>query len=136
MPNNPNNLPFLRDDLDTARVAVQRTKFFRDSLGRFICNTWDEATAAVTVADMRDATAMFDAIVIGSGMYGAYCGHQIWRRGGKVLVLEAGSLLLPEHGQNLARGLGFDAPDKVEHSINGLKTFKIIGAAGKGNSGK
>lgn len=37
---------------------------------------------------------------------------------------------------SISKMLGFDAPDKVEHSINGLKTFKIIGAAGKGNSGK
>ncbi len=37
---------------------------------------------------------------------------------------------------SISKMLGFDAPDKVEHSINGLKSFKIVGAAGKGNSGK
>jgi choline dehydrogenase-like flavoprotein len=57
--------------------------------------------------------SMFDAIVIGGGMYGAYCAHQIWRRGGKVLLLEAGPFFLSEHGQNLARDLGFDAPDAI-----------------------
>ena len=37
---------------------------------------------------------------------------------------------------SISKMLGFDAPDKVEHNISGLKSFKIIGASGKGNSGK
>lgn len=37
---------------------------------------------------------------------------------------------------SISKMLGFDAPDKVEHNINGLKSFKIVGASGKGNSGK
>lgn len=37
---------------------------------------------------------------------------------------------------SISKMLGFDAPDKVEHNINGLKSFKIIGAAGKRDSGK
>lgn len=37
---------------------------------------------------------------------------------------------------SISKMLGFDAPDKVEHNINGLKSFKIVGAAGKGNTGK
>src|SRR5687768_1246734 len=90
-------------------VGVQVTSLGRDSFSRFICNTWEEA-----VAPARDgAVSMFDAIVIGGGMYGAYCAHQIWRRGGKVLLLEAGPFFLSEHGQNLARDLGFDAPDAI-----------------------
>jgi choline dehydrogenase-like flavoprotein len=106
------NLALLRADPDL-RVAVQRTTFSRDSIGRFICNTWDEATAAVQPTTIDQAVAMFDAVVIGAGMYGAYCAHQIWRRGGKVLLLEAGPFFIPEHGQNLARGLGFDPPGAI-----------------------
>jgi phage terminase small subunit len=37
---------------------------------------------------------------------------------------------------SISKMLGFDAPDKIEHDIKGLKTFKIVGAAGKGNTGK
>jgi hypothetical protein len=42
---------------------VQHTTLGVDVLGRFVCNTWDEAT----VGGSRD----FDAIVIGAGMFGA-----------------------------------------------------------------
>jgi hypothetical protein len=60
---------------------------------------------------------------------------QIWRRGGKVLVLEAGPFLLPEHGQNLARGLGFDAPDPVlPESSDGKQPRKEVwGIPWRGN---
>jgi len=34
---------------------------------------------------------------------------------------------------SISKMLGFDAPDKVEHNISGLKSFKIVGASGKGN---
>src|SRR4051812_49849494 len=113
MANNTNNLPFLREDFDAPRVGVQRTKFTRDSIGRFFCNTWDEATRAVKVSDLQNAVSMFDAIVVGSGMYGGYCAHQIWRRGGKVLVLEAGPLFVPENREKLGRGVGFGSPEPV-----------------------
>jgi phage terminase small subunit len=37
---------------------------------------------------------------------------------------------------SISRMLGFDAPQKVENTINGLKSFKVVAASGKGNSGK
>jgi phage terminase small subunit len=37
---------------------------------------------------------------------------------------------------SISKMLGFDAPEKVEHKISELKSFKILGAAGKGNTGK
>ncbi|RPJ85533.1 MAG: DUF1080 domain-containing protein [Acidobacteria bacterium] len=112
MPTPTLNLPFLEPNA-FSRVGVQRTTFLVDSTSRFVCNTWDEATAAVGTSTLENAVAMFDAIIIGAGMYGAYCAHQVWRRGGKVLLLDAGPFFLPEHGQNLARGLGFEAPGAV-----------------------
>ena len=45
------------------QVQVQHTSFSVDALGRFVCSTWDEATA--------NGGAPFSAIVIGAGMYGA-----------------------------------------------------------------
>jgi hypothetical protein len=123
------------EDFDAPWVGVQRTKFTRDSIGRFFCNTWDEATRAAKVSDLQNAVSMFDAIVVGSGMYGGYCAHQIWRRGGKVLVLEAGPFFAPEHGQNLARGFGFDPPDAVlPESFDGGQTRKEVwGIPWRGN---
>src|SRR5215831_16413915 len=84
-------------------IAVQDTTFSVDVMGRYICNTWDEATANGGVA--------FDAVVIGAGMFGAYCAEKIYRTGLnlRVLVLDAGSLLVTEHVQNLAR-IGLNAP--------------------------
>ncbi len=83
------------------RVQVQDTEFLVDVLGRYVCSTWDDATNNGGVA--------FDAIVIGAGMFGAYCAEKIYRHGPnlRVLVLDAGPLLVTEHVQNLAR-IGLD----------------------------
>ena len=83
-------------------AAVQQTTFSIDVLGRYICSTWDEATTNGGVA--------FDAVVIGAGMFGAYCAEKIYRLGPnlRVLVLDAGSFLVSEHTQNLAR-IGLNA---------------------------
>lgn len=87
---------------------VQRTSLGLDALGRFVCNTWDEATA--------NGTRSFDAIVIGGGMFGGYCAEKIYRLGAanglKVLVLEAGPFLVPTHVQNLP-DVGLDVPDPI-----------------------
>jgi hypothetical protein len=77
-------------------VEVQETTFAIDVLGRYVCNTWDEA--------VNNGGVAFDAVVIGAGMFGAYCAEKIYRRSNlRVLVLDAGSFLVSEHVQNLAR---------------------------------
>ena len=77
-------------------VALQDTTLSIDVLGRFICNTWDEV--------VNNGGVQFDAVVIGSGMFGAYCAEKIYRHANlRVLVLEAGPFLVSEHVQNLAR---------------------------------
>src|SRR5205807_10623573 len=82
---------------DTAQpVAVQDTTLAIDVLGRYVCSTWDEA--------VNNGGVQFDAIVIGAGMFGAYCAEKIYRNSGlRVLVLDAGPFLVSEHTQNLAR---------------------------------
>lgn len=107
----PNNLPHLIPSADpNDRVVVQDTEFTQDVLGRYICNTWDEATQNGGVA--------FDAVVIGAGMFGAYCAEKIYRNSNmRVLVLDAGSLLVTEHLQNLAR-IGLDAAGAVKVESN------------------
>src|SRR4051812_29720414 len=77
-------------------VAVQETNFSVDAMGRYICNTWDEA--------VNNGGVAFDAVVIGAGMFGAYCAEKLYRHSNlRVLVLDAGSFLVSEHVQNLAR---------------------------------
>lgn len=101
------NLPRLNEDAEQ-RIAVQRTSLSLDVLGRFLCNTLDEALQPAGETEPPfDLTAKFDAIVIGSGMFGAYCASRLWRNGAKVLVLDAGPFLVSEHYQNLSNvGLG------------------------------
>ncbi len=81
---------------------LQRTTFSIDGIARFVCNTWDEVLNA-------QAEEQFDVIVIGSGMYGAYCATKIFEFTQnsavkpRILVLEAGAFLISEHFQNLTR---------------------------------
>jgi hypothetical protein len=93
------NLPRLIPATDpTDRVEVQRTTLGLDIVSRYHCNTWDEILA--------NGGAPFDAVVIGAGMFGAYCAEKIYRNGEKhllrVLVLDAGGHLVSEHAQNLS----------------------------------
>lgn len=77
-------------------TEVQETSFTVDVLGRYICNTWDEA--------VNNGGRPFDAVVIGAGMFGAYCAEKIYRKGNmRVLVLDGGNFLVSEHIQNLSR---------------------------------
>jgi GMC oxidoreductase len=88
-----------------APVPVQTTTFSIDALGRFICSTWDEA--------VQNGGPPFTEVVVGAGMYGAYCAAKIFRRNPakRVLLLDAGRFLVSEHVQNLARiGLNVPAP--------------------------
>src|SRR5262245_44676883 len=93
----PINLPKLVPSTDpTSRVQVQETEFSLDVMGRYVCSTWDEA--------VNNGGVQFDAVVIGAGMFGAYCAEKIYRHSNlRVLVLEAGSFLVSEHVQNLSR---------------------------------
>jgi hypothetical protein len=80
------------------------TAFSRDVLGRFVCNGLDEVRASQDTSTRPDARP-FNVIVIGGGTFGAaFAQHLFFRdhaRRYRVLVLEAGPFLLPEHAQNL-----------------------------------
>jgi choline dehydrogenase-like flavoprotein len=92
------------------QVAVQDTTFSLDVLGRYVCSTWDEA--------VNNGGVAFDAVVIGAGMFGAYCAEKIYRHANvRVLVLDAGSFLVSEHVQNLAR-VGLNTAGAVQVASN------------------
>ncbi|MFG1681251.1 GMC oxidoreductase [Nonomuraea sp. NPDC049269] len=93
------------------QVDVQRTSFSLDVLGRFICSTWQEATGG--------GGPPFSAVVIGGGMYGAYCATKIYRRhpGKRVLLLDAGPFLVSEHVQNLGP-IGLNVPAPISPSAD------------------
>ncbi|WP_291992896.1 family 16 glycoside hydrolase [Candidatus Accumulibacter sp. ACC003] len=96
-------------------LMSESTTFTRDVLGRYHNNTWDEATSS---------PEGIDVVVLGAGMYGGYCAAKIYdlteRKFGnklkalRVLVLEAGPFLIPEHAQNLPN-LGLNVPGGTEY---------------------
>jgi len=88
------------------QVNVQQTEFSFDVLGRWVCSSWDEVR--------NNGGDPFDVVVIGAGMFGGYVADKVFRRGEgiglRILIVEAGSFLMPTHVQNLPR-LGLNAPN-------------------------
>lgn len=110
-----------------ALVDVQHTAFSADVLGRFVCSTWQEA--------VHNGGPPFSAIVIGAGMYGAYCATRLFRRdpGKRVLLLDAGPWLVPEHVQNLPR-VGLDVPSPITPALDpGTARAVVWGLPWRGN---
>jgi len=91
-------------------VEVQNTTFSLDVIGRYICNTWEEA--------VNNGGVAFDAVVIGAGMFGAYFAEKLYRHANlRVLVLESGSFLVSEHVQNLSR-IGLNTAGAIQVTAN------------------
>lgn len=78
-------------------LLTENTTFTRDVQGRYLCNTFDEAKNT----DFR----RFDIFVLGGGSFGAVIAEQLFQLGARnrhrILVLEGGPFVLPEHIQNL-----------------------------------
>lgn len=109
------------------QVQVQNTTFSIDALGRYICSSWDEATA--------NGGPPFTAIVVGAGMYGAYCAARIFRQdpSERVLLLDAGRFLVSEHVQNLAQ-IGLNVPSPIPPSSDpGIARELVWGLPWRGN---
>lgn len=87
-----------------ALLPSQYTSFTLDNMGRYLCNTLQEAldSANVVIGDQRRD---FDVIVIGGGSFGCAIAEALFRRdrwrSRRILVLEQGPFVLPEHWQNL-----------------------------------
>jgi choline dehydrogenase-like flavoprotein len=105
-------------------LTTEYTTFTRDVLGRYACNTFDEALVTVD-ANARAAAGLppsgdlrpFDFIIIGGGTFGAALAEHLWFRSKnsneRILVLDGGPFLLPEHVQNLpVLGLNAGGPRK------------------------
>jgi choline dehydrogenase-like flavoprotein len=96
------------------------TAFSRDLLGRFVCNGLDEALASA-------GSRPHDYVVIGGGSFGAIFAQHLFasdtERRHRILVLEAGPFLLPEHVQNLPLLWG---------GVPGPTSIQDLRAAGRG----
>src|SRR5690606_15252082 len=102
------------EDMPTA-ATPQVTDFTRDVLGRYVCNGLDEALRSTR--DRPDARP-FDVIVLGGGTFGLTLAQHLFFRDAarrhRILVLEAGPMLLPEHVQNLPLlGLGIPGATSI-----------------------
>ncbi len=88
------------------RVPVQSTEFAYDVMSRFVCNTWSEVLESN--GQIPGATLYpraFNVIVIGGGTFGAAIAQHLFQQDQthslRIVVLEAGPFVLPEHQQNL-----------------------------------
>ena len=109
------------------QVPVQHTTFSIDAIGRHLCSTWDEATAS--------GGAPFSAIIIGAGMYGAYCAAKLYRQhpSKRILLLDAGRFLVSEHVQNLGR-IGLNVPSPIPPASDpGVARDLVWGIPWRGN---
>src|SRR5215471_20673702 len=77
---------------------IQDTIFSIDPIGNRICTDWDKVNKA-------NETKRFDIVIVGAGMFGAYCAEKLFRRDTsnrlRILVLDAGPFFLPTQIQNL-----------------------------------
>lgn len=99
----------------------QTTDFTRDVLGRYTCNGLDEALASTDPTRSANARP-FDVIIVGGGSFGPiFAQHLMYRDptgARRILVLEAGPLMLPEHVQNLPMlGLNVPGPTSVDPGV-------------------
>src|SRR5690242_13779429 len=83
---------------------ILSTTFSLDDIGRYVCNTLDEAKASQDPAVHPDARP-FDFIIVGGGSFGAVAATHLFDADTshryRSVVLEAGPLAFPEHVQNL-----------------------------------
>jgi len=108
-------------------LLTEDTTFTRDVLGRYLCNTFEEARVTFD-PNARAAAGLpspgdlrpFDIIIVGGGTFGSALAQQIFfsdtARSHRILVLEGGPFFLPEHVQNLPM-LGLNAGPPVKRTV-------------------
>ena len=85
-------------------LPSEPTTFTLDNMGRFLCNTLQEARdSAREILGGRPRD--FDVIIVGGGTFGSVVAEHLFiadaTRSRRILVLEAGPFVLPEHVQNM-----------------------------------
>lgn len=110
----------------TDEVNYQETSFGVDAVARNVCNTWEEAMT----------NPAFDAVVIGSGMFGGYFADKLFRdaKGKRTLLLEAGGFLVAQHFQDLPN-IGLKVPEAMDPATdNGMPRELVWGMPWRGNT--
>jgi GMC oxidoreductase len=117
----PRLIPSSIDEVD-----YQETSLSIDAVARNVCSTWEEAIA----------NPVFDAVVIGSGMFGGYCANKLFRETNvkRTLLLEAGGFLVAQHFQDLPN-IGLKVPEAIDPSKdNGRPRELVWGMPWRGNT--
>ncbi len=102
-------------------ITAEFTTFSLDNMGRFLANTLQEARDSAG-QQIAGRGREFDVIIIGGGTFGAVVAEQLFvddtTHSRRILVLEAGPFVLPEHVQNLPFMGGAPTPRNpwVNHS--------------------
>jgi GMC oxidoreductase len=110
----------------TDEVNYQETSFGVDAVARNVCNTWEEAMT----------NPAFDAVVIGSGMFGGYFADKLFRdaKGKRTLLLEAGGFLVAGHYQDLP-DIGLNVPGPMDPASDNRRPREIVwGMPWRGNT--
>ena len=85
-------------------LQSEYTTFTLDDMGRYLCNTLQEALDSANVV-IGNQKRDFDVIVIGGGSFGCAIAEALFvrdkTRSRRILILEQGPFVLPEHWQNL-----------------------------------
>lgn len=94
-------------------ATAQYTPFSKDVMGRYVCNSLDEAMASTDSSRSANAR-MFDIIIVGGGSFGSVCAQHLFTQDSthshRILVLEGGPFSIPEHVQNLPLFAGLNVP--------------------------
>jgi len=88
-------------------ATPQQTDFSLDVIGRWVCNSLEEALLS-TDKGADSSARPFDMIIVGGGSFGSVLASHLFSadtsRSHRILVLEAGPFVFPEHVQNLPPG--------------------------------
>jgi len=114
----------------------ETSSFSKDVIGRYVCNGLDEAILSGDQNPRPDLgrtyprpdARPFDVIILGGGTFGSALAQHLFANdvagSHRILLLEAGPFLLPEHTQNLPMiGLGTADPTSVA-DLRGLQPDK------------
>src|SRR5438445_1322584 len=86
-------------------MGAEFTSFTLDNMGRYLCNTLQEAVNSTNVT-VAGHSREFDVIIVGGGSFGCAMAEALFARDStrsrRILVLEQGPFVLPEHQQNSA----------------------------------
>lgn len=85
-------------------LQSEYTTFTLDNMGRYLCSTLQEALDSANVV-IGNQKRDFDVVVIGGGSFGCAIAEALFVRdkirSRRILILEQGPFVLPEHWQNL-----------------------------------